>query len=85
MNAAIPNPKAAFSAATAHVDEAAVKPLPNSCKVYVTGSRADIQVPMREISQSDTPATLGAEGLSHPAACAAGTPSEVGKGKGNME
>ena len=30
-------------------------------KVYVTGSRADIQVPMREISQSDTPATLGAE------------------------
>ncbi|MDP1680330.1 MAG: phosphomethylpyrimidine synthase ThiC, partial [Burkholderiales bacterium] len=61
MNAALPNPTAQFTAATAHVDEAAVKPLPNSRKVYVTGSRADIQVPMREISQSDTPATLGAE------------------------
>ncbi|MEK6662431.1 MAG: phosphomethylpyrimidine synthase ThiC [Pseudomonadota bacterium] len=61
MNAAIPHPTAQFTAATAHVDEAAVKPLPNSRKVYVSGSRADIQVPMREISQSDTPATLGAE------------------------
>ncbi len=56
MNA---NPK--FLSATAHVDEAAVKPLPNSRKVYVQGSRADIQVPMREISQSDTPASFGAE------------------------
>ena len=48
-------------AATAHVDEAAVKPLPNSRKVYVEGSRPDIRVPMREISQSDTPASFGAE------------------------
>ena len=61
MNAAIPKLSGQFIAATAHVDEAAVKPLPNSRKVYVTGSRPDIQVPMREISQSDTPATLGAE------------------------
>ena len=61
MNAALPNSASQFLAATAHVDEAAVKPLPNSRKVYVTGSRPDIQVPMREISQSDTPATLGAE------------------------
>ena len=61
MNAAIPNPATPFTAASAHVDEAAVKPLPNSRKVYVQGSQADIQVPMREISQSDTPATLGAE------------------------
>ena len=61
MNAAIPNPATPFTAALAHVDEAAVKPLPNSRKVYVQGSQADIQVPMREISQSDTPATLGAE------------------------
>ena len=53
------NPK--FLAATAHVDEAAVKALPNSTKVYVTGSRRDIRVPMREISQSDTPAEFGAE------------------------
>ncbi|HEX2830009.1 MAG TPA: phosphomethylpyrimidine synthase ThiC [Burkholderiales bacterium] len=56
MNA---NPK--FLNATAHVDDAAVKPLPNSRKVYVEGSRPDIQVPMREITQSDTPAAMGAE------------------------
>jgi phosphomethylpyrimidine synthase len=53
------NPK--FLAATAQVDEAAVKSLPNSKKVYVTGSRPDIRVPMREITQSDTPADFGAE------------------------
>jgi phosphomethylpyrimidine synthase len=43
MNA---NPK--FLAATAHVDDAAVQPLPNSRKVYVGPRR----VPMREIAQS---------------------------------
>ncbi len=56
MNA---NPK--FLSATAHVDEAAVKSLPNSRKVYIEGSRPDLKVPMREISQSDTPAGMGAE------------------------
>ena len=56
MNA---NPK--FLAATAHVDEAAVHPLPNSRKVYVQGSRPDIQVPMREITQEDTPTMFGGE------------------------
>jgi len=56
MNA---NPK--FLAATAHVDDAAVKPLPNSRKVYVGGTRADIRVPMREISQADTPTLFGGE------------------------
>ncbi|MFA7400172.1 MAG: phosphomethylpyrimidine synthase ThiC, partial [Sideroxydans sp.] len=50
-----------FLATSAHVDEAAVKPLPNSRKVYVQGSRPDIQVPMREISQDETPASMGAE------------------------
>lgn len=50
-----------FSKDTAQVDEAAVKPLPNSRKVYVQGSRPDIQVPMREISQSDTTISSGAE------------------------
>ena len=50
-----------FIAKTARVDEAAVKPLPNSRKVHVTGSRPDIRVPMREITQSDTPAGMGAE------------------------
>jgi phosphomethylpyrimidine synthase len=43
------------------VDEAAVQPLPNSRKIYVEGSRPDIRVPMREITQSDTPASFGAE------------------------
>jgi phosphomethylpyrimidine synthase len=56
MNA---NPK--FLSQTAHVDDAAVQPLPNSRKIYVTGSRPDIRVPMREISQADTPASMGAE------------------------
>jgi phosphomethylpyrimidine synthase len=56
MNA---NPK--FLGATARVDEAVVKPLPNSRKIYVTGSRPDIRVPMREIAQADTPASFGAE------------------------
>ena len=56
MNA---NPQ--FLAATAKVDEAAIQPLPNSRKIYVEGSRPDIRVPMREISQADTPASFGAE------------------------
>jgi phosphomethylpyrimidine synthase len=50
-----------FLATSAHVDEAAIHPLPRSRKVYVDGSRPDIRVPMREISQTDTPASFGAE------------------------
>jgi phosphomethylpyrimidine synthase len=50
-----------FIATAAHVDEAAVQPLPRSRKVYVAGPRPDIRVPMREISQTDTPAAFGAE------------------------
>lgn len=50
-----------FLASTAKVDEAAVKPLPNSRKVYVQGSRTDVQVPMREITQADTPTAFGGE------------------------
>ncbi|MGK5013176.1 phosphomethylpyrimidine synthase ThiC [Janthinobacterium sp. MDB2-8] len=56
MNA---NPK--FLSATATVDEAAIAPLPNSRKIYVEGSRPDIRVPMRQISQSDTEASFGGE------------------------
>ena len=56
MNA---NPK--FLSATAKVDEAAVQPFPNSRKVYVQGSRPDIQVPMREITFSDTSILFGNE------------------------
>ena len=58
---AVLSTSAKFLESTAHVDEAAVKPLPNSRKIYVQGSRADIQVPMREISQSDTPTGMGGE------------------------
>ena len=50
-----------FLESTAKVDEAAIKPLPNSRKVYVQGSRPDIQVPMREVSQADTPDSFGGE------------------------
>ena len=56
MNA---NPK--FLAATAQVDGAAVEPLPASRKVYITGTRPDLRVPMREITQSDTPVAFGEE------------------------
>jgi len=50
-----------FFARDAKVDSAAVEPLPASRKIYVQGSRADIRVPMREIVQTDTPASFGAE------------------------
>jgi phosphomethylpyrimidine synthase len=56
MNA---NPK--FLASTAQVDDAAVKPLPNSRKVYVSNLRGDLKVPMREVSQADTPGMFGGE------------------------
>src|SRR5438128_5096785 len=52
MNA---NPK--FLASTAHVDDAAIKPLPNSRKVHV----GPLRVPMREVSQADTPSMFGGE------------------------
>jgi phosphomethylpyrimidine synthase len=52
MNA---NPK--FLASTAHVDDAAIKPLPHSRKVHV----GPLRVPMREVSQADTPSMFGGE------------------------
>jgi len=50
-----------FYARDARVDAAAVAPLPSSSKIFVAGSRPDLRVPMREIAQSDTPASFGAE------------------------
>ena len=50
-----------FDAATARVDSAAIEPFPKSTKVYIEGSRPDIRVPMRAVSQSDTPASFGGE------------------------
>lgn len=46
---------------SAKADSAALAPLPASRKVYVEGSRPDIQVPMREITLTDTPTGLGGE------------------------
>ncbi len=56
MNAPQKAPKA-----MGEVNQQAVQPLPNSRKIYVPGSRPDIQVPMREISLSDTPTDFGGE------------------------
>ena len=46
---------------TAIVDEEITKPIPNSKKTYVTGSRSDILVPMREIACSPTQTKEGLE------------------------
>jgi phosphomethylpyrimidine synthase len=43
------------------VGETLRNPFPGSRKVYVTGSRPDLRVPMREVTLSDTPAGFGAE------------------------
>jgi len=59
MNA--PHKPAQFTAADAHVDAAAIQPLPNSRKIHVEGSTPDIRVPMREIAQADTPTGFGGE------------------------
>ncbi len=59
MNAIDKNIK--FVSAEASVDEATTKPFAKSRKIYVQGSRSDIQVPFREISLNDTPSQFGAE------------------------
>jgi phosphomethylpyrimidine synthase len=50
-----------FLSRTAKVNDASIKPYPNSRKIYVQGSHFDIRVPMREITVAETPASLGAE------------------------
>ncbi len=45
----------------AQVDKAAIAPLAGSNKIYVTGSRPDIRVPMREIHLSATQTAKGPE------------------------
>ena len=50
-----------FLKRTEAVGATAIQPFANSRKIYVTGSRPDLRVPMREISQSDTPAGFGAD------------------------
>ncbi|HEB58949.1 MAG TPA: phosphomethylpyrimidine synthase ThiC [Gammaproteobacteria bacterium] len=46
---------------TARLSEEVTRPFPASQKIYVTGSRPDIRVGMREITQSDTPLAEGVE------------------------
>ncbi|MBM4201404.1 MAG: phosphomethylpyrimidine synthase ThiC [Gammaproteobacteria bacterium] len=40
---------------------ASIQPFDQSEKVYIAGSRPDLRVPMRRVTQSDTPAAMGAE------------------------
>jgi phosphomethylpyrimidine synthase len=46
---------------TARLSDDVRRPFPNSRKIYVQGSRADIRVPMRQVEQTDTPASFGSE------------------------
>lgn len=50
-----------FLSSRASLSEDCTRPFPASKKIYVTGSRDDIRVPMREIAVSDTPTAKGAE------------------------
>ncbi|MGV8843085.1 MAG: phosphomethylpyrimidine synthase ThiC [Pseudomonas sp.] len=54
-------PNAANLSDSAQVDQQSVQPFTCSQKIYVQGSRPDIQVPMRAISLDVTPTDLGGE------------------------
>lgn len=43
------------------LSEAMTQPIPGSRKIFVQGSRADLQVPMREIALTRTPTLFGGE------------------------
>jgi phosphomethylpyrimidine synthase len=51
----------AFVQKTAELSEEVTRPFPGSRKVYVTGSRPDLRVPMREISLTPTRTSAGLE------------------------
>ncbi len=46
---------------TAALSENLTRPIPGSRKIYTSGSRADLRVPMREVALADTPLVFGAE------------------------
>jgi phosphomethylpyrimidine synthase len=50
-----------FKKKTEAMEAAAIQPLPNSEKVYIKGSRDDINVPMRKIKLADTTTSVGVE------------------------
>src|SRR5690554_2595144 len=45
----------------AQVDHNSIQPLPNSRKIYVTGSRPDLRLRLREVTLSDTPTAFCGE------------------------
>ena len=54
------NPKE-FLSQTAKINQTEIESFPNSKKIYIKGSRSDINVPMREITLSDTHTSTGIE------------------------
>jgi phosphomethylpyrimidine synthase len=50
-----------FIKKTTQLSEDVTRPFPGSTKIYVTGSRPDIRVPMRQVQQSETAASFGVE------------------------
>ncbi|MGH8456245.1 MAG: phosphomethylpyrimidine synthase ThiC [Stenotrophobium sp.] len=60
MNAVAETPETLFEQA-AGLSADVCKPFPKSQKIYVQGSRADIRVPMREITQTPTHSERGGE------------------------
>ncbi len=50
-----------FIRATTRLSEAVTQPFPNSRKTYVTGSRPDLRVPMREVTLTPTQTSQGIE------------------------
>ncbi|MCL2873158.1 MAG: phosphomethylpyrimidine synthase ThiC [Betaproteobacteria bacterium] len=57
----IPQSAAAAIITPTVISPTVISPLPASRKIYVTGSRRDLRVPMREITQTDTPTAMGGE------------------------
>ncbi|MFP4076160.1 MAG: phosphomethylpyrimidine synthase ThiC [Halochromatium sp.] len=51
----------AFLATTARLSDEVTRPFPASRKCYVTGSRPDLRVPMREVAQTPTLTSAGRE------------------------
>ncbi len=50
-----------FIKKTTELSEEITRPFPKSKKVFINGSRSDLKVPMREITQSPTPSNFGEE------------------------
>jgi phosphomethylpyrimidine synthase len=61
MNTQNANATPRFLASTAQVDQLAIQALPHSRKIYEQGSRPDLRVPFREITQSATDTSFGGE------------------------